>query len=294
MTSSLKSKALNLYNSAGVRKYQTLVTDTDVSIKTDCLPLLLQSKSINLQSGCEKINDLVGFLKTIQTSQTSNNTSVNSLTTQLNNLNSSVSTNFNTLNTDFSNLQSVVANNYTSVNTNIANASLAQSQALTNYNSLQTTAISGLQTQIDGINVLVNNDPTVVAQIQQVIAMVNSADSSILATITDLTSRLASVEGKYDNLSNDQPIVDNCGCECIPGGTYTYARPDGDTDICIVTVDANLITATCATQDWGVTSGPRDGFNVTLWGDVAGVYDPLTNILSFNNGTFWTYQQPVV
>jgi hypothetical protein len=47
----------------------------------------------------------------------------------------------------------------------------------------------------------VNTDPALTTQIQNVIALVNSADASLVAQLTDVLARVVNLEGRFDTLT---------------------------------------------------------------------------------------------
>jgi hypothetical protein len=48
----------------------------------------------------------------------------------------------------------------------------------------------------------VNTDPALTTQIQNVIALVNSADASLVSQLTDVIARIVSLEGRFDTLAD--------------------------------------------------------------------------------------------
>ena len=83
--------------------------------------------------------------------------------------------------------------------------------ALTNYTTsefaLRDTTLEDLQGQISGINTLVNTDPALTAQIQNVIALVNSADASLITQLTDVLARVVALEGRFDILADTSLLM---------------------------------------------------------------------------------------
>ena len=210
--SSLKSQALNLYNAAGVKKFQTLVSSTGVSVVAKDTPLSLNSQSIDLVSGAQSIVDLVSFLKALETTANTNTTSINDAVSMINNSDANISTltselasltssTASNLSAAVSNLNSTIDGNKTDINNQVI--------ALTNYTTsefaMRDTTLVDLQNQISGINTLVNTDPALTTQIQNVIALVNSADASLVSQLTDVLARVVSLEGRFDSLS--EPVL---------------------------------------------------------------------------------------
>ena len=187
---SLKSQALNLYNSAGVKKFQTLVSSTGVSIVAKDAPLSLNSQSIDLISGSQSIVDLVSFLKSLETSSNNNTTAISEVVAAVANSDANISA-----------LSGIVDANKTDINNQVI--------ALTNYTTsefaMRDTTLGDLQNQISGINTLVNTDPALTTQIQNVIALVNSADASLITQLTDVLARVVVLEGRFDTLS--EPVL---------------------------------------------------------------------------------------
>ena len=187
---SLKSQALNLYNSDGVKKFQTLVSSTGVSVVAKDSPLSLNSQSIDLISGAQSIVDLVSFLKSLETSSNNNTTAISEVVAAVGNTDANVSA-----------LTGIVDGNKTDINNQVI--------ALTNYTTsefaMRDTTLGDLQNQISGINTLVNTDPALTTQIQNVIALVNSADASLITQLTDILARVVLLEGKFDTLS--EPVL---------------------------------------------------------------------------------------
>ena len=183
---SLKSQALNLYNSAGVKKFQTLVSSTGVSIVAKDAPLSLNSQSIDLISGSQSIVDLVSFLKSLETSSNNNTTAISEVVAAVANSDANISA-----------LSGIVDANKTDINNQVI--------ALTNYTTsefaLRDTTLEDLQGQISGINTLVNTDPALTQQIQNVIALVNSADASLITQLTDVLARVVVLENRFDTLA---------------------------------------------------------------------------------------------
>ena len=183
---SLKSQALNLYNSDGVKKFQTLVSSTGVSVVAKDSPLSLNSQSIDLISGAQSIVDLVSFLKSLETTSNNNTTAISEVVAAVANSDTNISA-----------LTGIVDANKTDINNQVI--------ALTNYTTsefaMRDTTISDLQNQISGINTLVNTDPALTTQIQNVIALVNSADASLITQLTDVLARVVVLEGRFDTLS---------------------------------------------------------------------------------------------
>ena len=187
---SLKSQALNLYNSDGVKKFQTLVSSTGVSIVAKDSPLALNSQSIDLISGAQSIIDLVSFLKSLETSSNNHTTEISEVVAAVANSDTNISA-----------LTGIVDANKTDINNQVI--------ALTNYTTsefaMRDTTLVDLQNQISGINTLVNTDPALTTQIQNVIALVNSADASLITQLTDVLARVVVLEGKFDTLS--EPVL---------------------------------------------------------------------------------------
>ena len=183
---SLKSQALNLYNSDGVKKFQTLVSSTGVSVVAKDSPLSLNSQSIDLISGAQSIVDLVSFLKSLETSSNNNTTAISEVVAAVGNTDANVSA-----------LTGIVDGNKTDINNQVI--------ALTNYTTsefaMRDTTLGDLQNQISGINTLVNTDPALTTQIQNVIALVNSADASLITQLTDILARVVLLEGRFDTLA---------------------------------------------------------------------------------------------
>ena len=183
---SLKSQALNLYNSDGVKKFQTLVSSTGVSVVAKDSPLSLNSQSIDLISGAQSIVDLVSFLKSLETTSNNNTTAISEVVAAVANSDTNISA-----------LTGIVDANKTDINNQVI--------ALTNYTTsefaMRDTTISDLQNQISGINTLVNTDPALTTQIQNVIALVNSADASLITQLTDVLARVVVLEGRFDTLA---------------------------------------------------------------------------------------------
>ena len=209
---SLKSQALNLYNSAGVKKFQTLVRDTGVSVIAKDTPLSLNSQSIDLVSGAQSIVDLVSFLKSLETTANTNTTSINDAVSMINNSDANISTLTTELASLTSSTQSNLSAAVSTLNSTIdANKTDINNQviALTNYTTsefaMRDTTLGDLQNQISGINTLVNVDPALTQQIQNVIALVNSADASLVSQLTDVLARVVSLEGRFDVLS--EPVL---------------------------------------------------------------------------------------
>ena len=187
---SLKSQALNLYNSAGVKKFQTLVSSTGVSVVAKDAPLSLNFQSIDLISGAQSIVDLVSFLKSLETSTNNNTTAISEAVAAVANSDANISA-----------LSGIVDANKTDINNQVI--------ALTNYTTsefaMRDTTLGDLQNQISGINTLVNTDPALTTQIQNVIALVNSADASLITQLTDVLARVVVLEGRFDTLS--EPVL---------------------------------------------------------------------------------------
>ena len=184
---SLKSQALNLYNCDGVKKFQTLVSSTGVSVVAKDTPLSLNSQSIDLISGAQSIIDLVSFLKSLETSSNNNTTAISEVVAAVANSDANISA-----------LSGIVDANKTDINNQVI--------ALTNYTTsefaMRDTTLGDLQNQISGINTLVNTDPALTTQIQNVIALVNSADASLITQLTDVLARVVVLEGRFDTLSD--------------------------------------------------------------------------------------------
>jgi hypothetical protein len=184
---SLKSQALNLYNSDGVKKFQTLVSSTGVSIVAKDSPLVLNAQSIDLISGAQSIVDLVSFLKSLETSSNNHTTAISEVVASVANSDANISS-----------LSGIVDANKIDINNQVI--------ALTNYTTsefaMRDTTLGDLQNQISGINTLVNTDPALTTQIQNVIALVNSADASLITQLTDVLARVVVLEGRFDTLSD--------------------------------------------------------------------------------------------
>ena len=187
---SLKSQALNLYNSDGVKKFQTLVSSTGVSVVAKDSPLSLNSQSIDLISGAQSIVDLVSFLKSLETSSNNHTNAISEVVAAIANSDTNISA-----------LSGIVDANKTDINNQVI--------ALTNYTTsefaMRDTTLGDLQNQISGINTLVNTDPALTTQIQNVIALVNSADASLITQLTDVLARVVVLEGRFDTLS--EPVL---------------------------------------------------------------------------------------
>ena len=185
---SLKSQALNLYNSDGVKKFQTLVSSTGVSVVAKDTPLSINSQSIDLISGAQSIIDLVSFLKSLETSSNNNTTAISEVVAAVANSDANISA-----------LSGIVDANKTDINNQVI--------ALTNYTTsefaMRDTTLSDLQSQISGINTLVNTDPALTTQIQNVISLVNSADASLITQLTDVLARVVALEGRFDTLAEN-------------------------------------------------------------------------------------------
>jgi hypothetical protein len=199
---SLKSQALNLYNSAGVKKFQTLVSSTGVSVVAKDAPLSLNSQSIDLVSGAQSIVDLVSFLKSLETTTNTNTTAISDAVSMIN----STDANLSTLSTEVaSNLSAAVATVNSTIDANKTDIN-NQVIALTNYTTsefaMRDTTLGDLQNQISGLNTLVNTDPALTTQIQNVIALVNSADASLVSQLTDVLARVVNLEGRFDTLAD--------------------------------------------------------------------------------------------
>ena len=211
---SLKSQALNLYNSAGVKKFQTQISSSGVSMFAKDTPLSLNSQSINLVSGVQSIVDLVSFLKSLEGSTNSNTIAINDTVTMIGNSDANISTLTSELgalsSSTQSNLSAAVAslNSTIDVNkTNIDNQVIALTNYTTSEFAMRDTTLGDLQNQISGINTLVNVDPALTQQIQNVIALVNSADASLVTQLTDVLSRVVNLEGRFDTLA-DATVLD--------------------------------------------------------------------------------------
>ena len=211
---SLKSQALNLYNSAGVKKFQTQISSSGVSMFAKDTPLSLNSQSINLVSGVQSIVDLVSFLKSLEGSTNSNTIAINDTVTMIGNSDANISTLTSELgalsSSTQSNLSAAVAslNSTIDVNkTNIDNQVIALTNYTTSEFAMRDTTLGDLQNQISGINTLVNVDPALTQQIQNVIALVNSADASLITQLTDVLARVVSLEGRFDTLA-DVTVLD--------------------------------------------------------------------------------------
>jgi hypothetical protein len=212
MTSSLKSQALNLYNSAGVKKFQTLVSSTGVSVVAKDAPLSLNSQSIDLVSGAQSIIDLVSFLKALETTANTNTTAISDAVSMINNSDANISTLTTGLDaltsSTASNLSSAVATLNSTIDgnkTDINNQVIALTNYTTSEFSMRDTTLVDLQNQISGINTLVNTDPALTTQIQNVIALVNSADASLVSQLTDVLARVVNLEGRFDTLA--EPVL---------------------------------------------------------------------------------------
>lgn len=189
---SLKSQALNLYNSDGVKKFQALVSSTGVSIVAKDSPLVLNAQSIDLISGAQSIVDLVSFLKSLETSSNNNTTAISEVVASVANSDANISS-----------LTGIIDANKTDINNQVI--------ALTNYTTsefaMRDTTLVDLQNQISGINTLVNTDPALTQQIQNVIALVNSADASLITQLTDVLTRVVALEGRFDTLSDPSLLM---------------------------------------------------------------------------------------
>lgn len=202
---SLKSQALNLYNSDGVKKFQTLVSSTGVSIVAKDSPLALNSQSIDLISGAQSIVDLVSFLKSLETSSNNNTTAIGEVVAAVANSDTNISalstSTASSLSAAVASLTGIIDANKTDINNQVI--------ALTNYTTsefaMRDTTLGDLQNQISGINTLVNTDPALTTQIQNVIALVNSADASLITQLTDVLARVVVLEGRFDTLS--EPVL---------------------------------------------------------------------------------------
>ena len=202
---SLKSQALNLYNSDGVKKFQTLVSSTGVSIVAKDSPLSLNSQSIDLISGAQSIVDLVSFLKSLETSSNNNTTAISEAVAAIANSDANISalstSTASSLSAAVASLTGIIDANQTDINNQVI--------ALTNYTTsefaMRDTTLGDLQNQISGINTLVNTDPALTTQIQNVIALVNSADASLITQLTDVLARVVVLEGRFDTLS--EPVL---------------------------------------------------------------------------------------
>jgi len=209
---SLKSQALNLYNSVGVKKFQTLVSSTGVSIIAKDAALSLNSQSIDLVSGAQSIVDLVSFLKSLETTSNNHTIAINDAVSMINNSDANITTLSNDLgaltSSTSSNLSAAVATINSTIDANKTDIN-NQVIALTNYTTsefaLRDTTLVDLQSQISGINTLVNTDPALTQQIQNVIALVNSADASLISQLTDVLARVVSLESRFDSLA--EPIL---------------------------------------------------------------------------------------
>jgi hypothetical protein len=205
---SLKSQALNLYNSAGVKKFQTLVSSTGVSVVAKDAPLSINSQSIDLVSGAQSIIDLVSFLKALETTTNTNTTAISDAVAMINNSDANISS----LSTEVAALTSSTASNLSGAvatlnstidgnKTDINNQVIALTNYTTSEFAMRDTTLTDLQNQISGINTLVNTDPALTTQIQNVIALVNSADASLVAQLTDVLARVVNLEGRFDSLA---------------------------------------------------------------------------------------------
>lgn len=202
---SLKSQALNLYNSDGVKKFQTLVSSTGVSVVAKDSPLSFNSQSIDLISGAQSIVDLVSFLKSLETSSNNNTTAISEVVAAVANTDANVSalstSTASSLSDAVASLTGIIDANKTDINNQVI--------ALTNYTTsefaMRDTTLGDLQNQISGINTLVNTDPALTQQIQNVIALVNSADASLITQLTDVLARVIVLEGRFDTLS--EPVL---------------------------------------------------------------------------------------
>jgi hypothetical protein len=202
---SLKSQALNLYNSDGVKKFQALVSSTGVSVVAKDSPLSLNSQSIDLISGAQSIVDLVSFLKSLETSSNNNTTAIGEVVAAVANSDANISalstSTASSLSAAVASLTGIIDANKTDINNQVI--------ALTNYTTsefaMRDTTLGDLQNQISGINTLVNTDPALTTQIQNVIALVNSADASLITQLTDVLARVVVLEGRFDTLS--EPVL---------------------------------------------------------------------------------------
>ena len=198
---SLKSQALNLYNSDGVKKFQTLVSSTGVSVVAKDSPLSLNSQSIDLISGAQSIVDLVSFLKSLETTSNNNTTAISEVVAAVANSDANISalstSTASSLSATVASLTGIIDGNKTDINNQVI--------ALTNYTTsefaMRDTTLSDLQGQITGINTLVNIDPALTTQIQNVITLVNSADASLITQLTDVLARVVVLENRFDTLA---------------------------------------------------------------------------------------------
>ena len=198
---SLKSQALNLYNSDGVKKFQTLVSSTGVSVVAKDSPLSLNSQSIDLISGSQSIIDLVSFLKSLETSSNNNTTAISEVVAAVANSDANISalstSTASSLSAAVASLTGIIDGNKTDINNQVI--------ALTNYTTsefaMRDTTLGDLQSQISGINTLINTDPALTTQIQNVIALVNSADASLITQLTDVLARVITLENRFDTLA---------------------------------------------------------------------------------------------
>lgn len=199
---SLKSQALNLYNSDGVKKFQTLVSSTGVSVVAKDSPLSFNSQSIDLISGAQSIIDLVSFLKSLETLSNNHTTAISEVVASVANSDANISalstSTASSLSAAVASLTGIIDANKTDINNQVI--------ALTNYTTsefaMRDTTLGDLQGQISGLNALVNTDPALTQQIQNVIALVNSADASLITQLTDVLARVVVLEGRFDTLSD--------------------------------------------------------------------------------------------
>ncbi len=155
---------------------------------------------------------MVSFLKSLETTSNNHTIAINDAVSMINNSDANITTLSNDLgaltSSTSSNLSAAVATINSTIDANKTDIN-NQVIALTNYTTsefaLRDTTLVDLQNQISGINTLVNTDPALTQQIQNVIALVNSADASLISQLTDVLARVVSLESRFDSLA--EPIL---------------------------------------------------------------------------------------